>query len=129
MLSRQRYVVAALLTALAACGGNESPSAPSPGTPANSSTITISAAGVATPTELAVVPGTRVLFINNHNRRHDMTSDPHPDHTDCPELNQVGVLTAGQRRESGNLVAVRTCGFHDHDDPGNASLRGRIVIR
>jgi hypothetical protein len=70
-----------------------------------------------------------VLFVNEHNRRHDMTSDPHPDHLDCPELNQVGLLVPGQRRETGNLVAVRTCGFHDHDDPGNAGLRGTIVIR
>jgi hypothetical protein len=24
---------------------------------------------------------------------------------------------------------VRTCGFHDHDNPDNAGLKGRIVIR
>jgi hypothetical protein len=44
-------------------------------------------------------------------------------------LNQVGLLNAGQSRESGNLVTVRACGFHDHDDPNNVSLRGTIVIR
>jgi hypothetical protein len=70
-----------------------------------------------------------VLFVNNDSRRHAMTSDPHPDHTNCPEINQVGVLNPGQSRETGNLVAVRTCGYHDHDDPNNASLKGRIVIR
>ena len=79
--------------------------------------------------ELTVPPGTRVLFVNSHSRRHDMASDPHPDHLDCPELNQVGVLNPGQSRESGNLVTVRTCGFHDHDDPDNRNLRGNIVIR
>jgi hypothetical protein len=58
-----------------------------------------------------------------------MTSDPHPDHTDCPEINQVGTLTRGQTRETGNLVVTRTCGFHDHDDDRNTNLQGRIVIR
>jgi plastocyanin len=81
------------------------------------------------PSEVAAPPGARVLFVNNDSRRHDMTSDPHPDHTNCPEINQVGVLNPGQSRETGNLVAVRTCGYHDHDDPNNASLKGRIVIR
>jgi hypothetical protein len=58
-----------------------------------------------------------------------MTSDPHPEHTDCPEINQVGFLSAGQSRETGNLVTVRTCGFHDHDDPGAIGLQGSIVIK
>lgn len=109
------------------CGGASSPpTVPTPLEPAR--TFTITASGV-TPKELTVAPGTRVLFVNNDSRRHDMGSDPHPDHTDCPEINSVGVLTAGQSRETGNLVTVRTCGFHDHDNPTNASLQGRIVIR
>ena len=108
-------------------GGGGNPGGPSP--PDNPNQMTISAAGVLSPTELVVSPGTRVLFINNHSVRHNITSDPHPEHSDCPEINQVGLLTQGQRRETGNLVAVRTCGVHDHDDPGNASLRARIVIR
>ena len=80
------------------------------------------------PKELTVPPGTRVLFVNNHNRRHDMASDPHPDHDDCPPLNR-GVLNPAESRETENLVTVRTCGFHDHDDPGNANLHGSIIIR
>jgi hypothetical protein len=68
------------------------------------------------------------LFINNDSRSHQMSSDPHPDHTDCPEINQVGFLNPGERRETGNLVAVRTCGFHDHNEPDNARWRGRIVV-
>lgn len=91
--------------------------------------MTISAGGVISPSELVVAPGTRVLFINNHSQRHNLTSDPHPEHTGCPEINQVGLLSPGQRRETGNLVAVRTCGVHDHDEPNNLALRARIVIR
>ena len=41
------------------------------------------------PRELSVPLGARVLFVNNDSRRHDMTSDPHPDHGNCPPLNNV----------------------------------------
>jgi plastocyanin len=123
---RSRTLAAVLLVSCAACGGD---SATTPNNPTNPFTITISTSGLVSPKQLMVPPGTRVLFVNNHSRRHDMTSDPHPDHLDCPELNQVGVLNAGQSRESGNLVIVRTCGFHDHDDPDNVNLRGSIIVR
>jgi plastocyanin len=116
-----------LLAWTGACGSGDNPAGP--GNPNNPFVVSISTAGVVSPKELTVPPGTRVLFLNNHSRRHDMTSDPHPDHLDCPELNQVGVLNPGQSRESGNLVTVRTCGFHDHDEPNNVNLRGSIIIR
>lgn len=119
---------AAALTAgvlMASCGGG-SPSAPNP--PAsNPNTVTITASGVS-PRELTVAPGIRVLFVNSDARAHDMASDPHPDHDICRELN-LGTLNPGQSRETLNLVTVRTCGFHDHDNPDNASLKGRIVVK
>lgn len=124
----RRGLPALLVVLLAACGGGASPGGPSP-TPENPFRITISANGAVTPAELDVPPGTRVLFVNNHSRRHDMSSDAHPDHQDCPEINQVGLLQPGQSRETGNLVQVRTCGFHDHENPGDPLLRGRIIIR
>ena len=124
---RIRLVIGVLLAACAACDENSPPS--NPNNPTNPYTITISAGGVVSPKQLMVPPGTRVLFVNNQSRPHNMTSDPHPEHLDCPELNQVGLLNAGQSRESGNLVIVRTCGFHDHDDPDNVNLRGSIIIR
>ena len=111
------------------CGGSDGSSNPPTNPTTNPYSVTISGSGIVSPKELTVPPGSRVLFVNSHSRRHDMTSDPHPDHLDCPELNQVGVLNAGQSRESGNLVTVRTCGFHDHDDPTNVNLRGSIIIR
>lgn len=116
---------AAILVGLAGCGGS-SPSSPSAG----STTVTISSSG-ASPTTLTISPGTRILFVNTDNRSHNMTSDPHPEHSDCPELNAVGLLQPGQSRESGNLNTVRTCGFHDHDDPppGGAKWTGRVTIR
>ena len=111
------------------CGGSDNPSSPPAGPTPNPYTITISGSGVVAPKELMVPPGSRVMFVNNHSRRHEMASDPHPEHDDCPSLDQIGLLNPGQSRESGNLVTVRTCGFHDHGEPDNVNLRGSIVIR
>jgi len=124
-----RAAVWVLAVASLSCGGSDGSSNPPTNPTTNPYTVTISGSGIVGPKELTVPPGSRVLFVNSHSRRHDMTSDPHPDHLDCPELNQVGVLNAGQSRESGNLVTVRTCGFHDHDDPNNVNLRGSIIVR
>jgi plastocyanin len=123
---RTRAAALILGVMAASCGGSSSPAAPDP-TPSNPYTFTITASGVA-PKEFTVSPGTRVLFVNNDTRSHDMASDPHPEHSDCPELNR-GALSPGQSRESLNLIAVRTCGFHDHDNPENTSLKGRIIIK
>lgn len=125
-------VVATATLALAtnACGGGGSstPTTPGTGTPTVTNTITITTQG-ASPRNIQINAGTRVTFINNDTRAHNMTSDPHPEHTQCPELNQIGLLTPGQSRESGNLNTVRTCGFHDHDNPGTTNLTGTITIR
>lgn len=123
-----RIPAAALCLVLAACGGGNGGSGTGPTPPTNPFTFTITSSGVS-PKEFTVSPGTRVLFVNNDTRRHDMSSDPHPEHSDCPEINAVSVLNPGQSRETANLNTVRTCGFHDHDLPDNNSLKGRIVIR
>jgi plastocyanin len=127
----RRHGAAAVLGILVvSCGGSGGgPSSPSGGS-TEGRTITITPGG-ATPTTLTVIPGTRVLFVNNDTRSHNMTSDPHPEHDACPEINAVGFLSPGQSRETGNLNAVRTCGFHDHDDPppGGSRWTGSITIR
>jgi plastocyanin len=83
------------------------------------------------PTELTVSSGTRVQFANNDTTHpnHDIQSDPHPEHTDCIEINQVGFIVPGQTKETGNLNTVRTCGFHDHNLPSDSRYQGRIIIR
>jgi plastocyanin len=124
-------VLILVLLLASSCGGSSTPAPPT--TPSNPYTFTLTSSGVS-PKELSVPPGTRVLFINQDSRRHDMASDPHPDHSDCTEINSVGVLTTAQSRETGNLVTAKTCGFHDHDNPppttaaGN-QWTGRIVVR
>lgn len=122
-----RLAGTAAIALLAGCGGGSGAS-PTP-TPSNPNRIVISAAGVVSPSELVVALGARVLFVNNDTRRHDMASDLHPDHLLCTEINPVGVLLPGQSRETGNLVAARTCTYHDHDNPDAPGLKGRIVIR
>jgi hypothetical protein len=58
-----------------------------------------------------------------------MESDPHPEHTGCPEINQVGFMTPGQTKLTGNLNTRRTCGFHDHDRDTDRNLQGSIVVQ
>jgi hypothetical protein len=41
----------------------------------------------------------------------------------------VGFITPGQTKQTGNFTTARTCGFHDHDQPTNTSLQGRIIVR
>ena len=111
-----------------ACGGGSNPAPTSPDNPAPGTTITIGAAGVM-PRQLEVPLGTQVTFINNSNRQHEMTSDPHPEHTDCPAINSVGFIMPGQQKETANLVRARACGYHDHGDPDNPALKGTIVVQ
>jgi len=123
----------AFIVIAAACGGGDSsptPSSPTPTpTPApGSATITITSSGVS-PRSVTVATGSRVMFVNNDSRAHDMASDPHPEHTACPAINDVGFLQPGQSRSTGNLNTPRTCGFHDHNQSSNTSLQGSIIIQ
>ena len=70
-----------------------------------------------------------MTFVNNDTRPHEMNSDPHPTHGDCPEIDQVGFLAVGQSKQTGNLTTVRTCGFHDHNQPSEANLQGTIRVQ
>ena len=146
-------IVAAMI---AACGGGgSSPTTPTPvATPApapapapaptptptptpppttgpnpDRATITIGTSGTVSPASVTIAPGGRVTFVNNDTRVHDMSSDPHPEHSECPAINDVGFLQAGQSKLTWNLNTVRTCSFHDHNQPGNAGLLGRIIIQ
>ncbi len=73
--------------------------------------------------------GGRVTFTNQHNLPHEVSSDPHPIHTDCPAINQVSALAPGATRETGAFTTARTCGYHDHGDSTNANLQGTITVR
>ena len=103
---------------------------PTPGTtpPVATTTITITANGVS-PQRIIVPVGSRVTFINNDNRTHEMNSDPHPTHGECPAIDDVGFMTPGQTKLTGNLTVVRTCGFHDHNQPTVTARTGQIIVQ
>jgi hypothetical protein len=122
---------ALVLAAALSCGGDDS----SPGGPSGACTPSTSPATLVIqnnsicPQSIGIARGGQLTIINQDSRTHEMTSDPHPSHTDCPELNQIGTLNTGQQRQSGNLTTARTCGMHDHTDPDRASLRATITIQ
>ncbi len=121
-----RYLAAGLL--LTSCGGGSTGGGSTPTGPSNPSiTITVSSTGVS-PKQLTVPQGTRVLFTDSDTRTREMTSDPHPEHTDCVEINNVGFISPGQTKETGNLNIVKTCGYHDHGNPDDARFKGQIII-
>ena len=72
--------------------------------------------------------GSRVTFVNNDSTPHDMSSDPHPEHTNCPEIT-VGFVPTGQSRQTENLNRARTCTYHDHNQPTNGNFQGTIRIQ
>jgi plastocyanin len=94
-----------------------------PGVPA----VTIGA-GSLSPKQIEINVGQHVTFVNNDTAAHEIVSNPHPSHTDCPPINEVGSLAAGQSRATGAFTLARTCGYHDEGQPDNASLQGTIII-
>jgi hypothetical protein len=132
----RRFLLFGALAAIS-CGGSGGGSSGNPGNPTpspatctappTSMIITISNNAVC-PQNVTVPRGTQVTFVNQDSVTHEMTSDPHPEHTDCVEINQVGNLVAGQTRLTGNLNTPRRCGFHDHLRDQVQALRGSITI-
>lgn len=125
-------VVASLvfLVGLAACGGSN-PAGPTPGSGGNSGavdvTVMINSNGVSD-SQPRINVGSRIRFTNNDSRVHQIFTTPHGAHTDCPALNEIGLLQPGQSRESGVLNDRRGCGFHDHTLPDDNSFRGQVLV-
>ena len=126
MVMRARRLLFPFVVFAISCG-SDGGTTTSPSPPVAGTTVTITASGV-DPRNLQIAAGTQVTFINNDVRNHDMTSNPHPEHTECPEINQVGVIAPGQRKQTGNLNLRRSCGYHDHDDAQNTRWQGQITI-
>jgi hypothetical protein len=131
-------LLAATLVVMPACGGGSTGTTGTSGTPAGplnpttgtppTTVFTITSSGIS-PKNVTVPAGTQITFINNDTIDHLMFSDPHPEHTDCPDINQVGFLSPGQSRQTGNMNIVQTCGFHDHNLPFETSLQGTITTQ
>ena len=124
---------------LSACGG----SAPTRPTPIPIVlTVVISSNGLSPAITLApaevndfVVQLPDELFVRFNNTdtvAHDIRSDPHPDHTDCPALN-IETVAAGQ---SVVTPILNQClrgttqqSYHDETRPDDARFQGRIGRR
>lgn len=132
--------VAALIVT-ASCGGS-SPTSPGGGGGGSSAvvkstgsvgavgaTITIGANGAVSPTQVTVAVGQSVTFTNNSSSSHDMESDPHPAHTDCPSIANVGLLQPGQSKTTFGFANTGSCGYHDHNNSESSGLKGRIVVQ
>jgi plastocyanin len=133
-LAAQAAVVGAL-TLCVACGGGDGNGGPAgPGNPGSGSpgpigaTITI-ANGRVSPATVTISVGQSVTFVNNDGAVRNVSSDPHPVHSDCPAINAVGNISNGQSRSTNALTTARVCGFHNHDDPDNNHMKGSIDIR
>jgi plastocyanin len=135
--NRQKWTLAGIVPAFAlaiACGGSSNAPSPTPGGGTGNpgpvgATITIGANGAVSPSTVTINNGESVRFVNSHNRPHQMSSDPHPNHTDCPPINALPTLDAGQSGQTNALTTSRTCGFHDHLNDTDVNLRGSIVVR
>ena len=101
---------------------------PSPGNGPVGATVTITSSGVS-PKAVTVNVGEVVMFVNSDSRSHEIASNPHPSHTECPPINALETLAPGQSRNTANFTTARTCGYHDHRDSTNVSLQGTITIR
>jgi plastocyanin len=134
--SGQIAAAAALAVLMVGCGSS-SPTSPSgngggssTGPGASGATITISAGGTVSPNSVTIAVGQSVTFVNNDSRAHQIASNPHPAHTDCPNINTgLGSIAVGQTKLTDAFMSARSCGFHDHNDPTNAALQGTIRIQ
>ena len=71
----------------------------------------------------SITSGSTVKIMNSSSKDLDFDSDPHPTHTDNPELNQ-GNIGPGESKTF-TLTTKGTWGFHNHLDP---SQHGNITV-
>ncbi len=116
------------------CGGSSSPASPSNPTPTapttpTTPTITITDTGVI-PTQVQISVGQQVLIVNAGASVHELQSNVHEVHEDCPPMNSPGTLNPGQSGFTGNFTLSGACGFHDHlnPPPENDSFLGFVLV-
>ena len=113
--------VSLIMCLSAACGS-------APTAPSEDAVITIGPSGVS-PAEVRIKAWGRVKFVNSDTQPHTMVSDPIDTHNQCPPVNQIGLLAPGESRTTGTLNLARTCGYHDHNNQTDPSLKGRIIVQ
>ena len=119
---------AALALSCGGGGGSSTPDPTGPSTPAGTvgATIHITSSGV-TPNDVLIEVGQRVRFVNDDSRPHQIQTNPHLFHTDCPP-NNIAILNPGQSVETTAFTERKGCGFHNHLLPDTASYYGVIRV-
>ncbi len=100
----------------------ETPST-TPSSPAASTTVHYTSNGFS-PASVTVKSGESITFVNDTNSTIQVDSNPHPVHTDDPDLN-VGAIAPGQSK-SATLNKTGTFGIHNHLSP---SVMGSVTIQ
>ena len=116
-----------MLLFVAACGGGGGP-ASGPDAAPSEPIVNVTARGFEPPGVVVAVGG-RVRFQNFDDRPHSIASNPIETHTDCPPINEVGLLVPGQVKTTGAFPEARACGYHDELSEGRTLLTGTITIR
>lgn len=75
------------------------------------------------PNTLTVAKGTTVTITNNSSEILQFASDPHPQHTDHPEIN-AGSIAAGQSK----TITMDEAGTYKYHNHAKASDMGTIVV-
>ncbi len=98
---------------------------PSPSSQATkaATTVTITSTGF-DPQTITIKAGTKVTWVNKSGTTANVSSDPHPIHTDYPPLN-LGSFTNGSS-VSLTFDASGTHGYHNHLNP---SQKGTIIVQ
>lgn len=101
-----------------------------PGSEANNQGRTISKNEVSLtgkgfePATITIKVGEAVTWTNNGGTAGNVSSDPHPIHTDYPMLNNVGNLINGERK-SFTFSTAGTYKYHDHNNP---DFKGTVIV-
>ncbi len=131
-LSRAALILGVLAYSGCGGGGGGYSSPPPPTAPGGGSgaaaTVTIRSDGTVDPKEVRISMGDQVRFVNQDSRAHQPQSNPHLMHTDCPAINRVGVIQAGQSATTDRFDVEKACGYHDHMNPDAAGLGGVIRV-
>lgn len=111
-------------------GGGTTPTGPAGPTGTGSgtlgATIRITATGVV-PKDVRITPGEFVRFINDDTRPHQIQTNPHLFHTDCPP-NNIAILSPGQTADTARFMESKGCGFHNHLLPDDQTFWGVIRV-
>ena len=123
-------VAAAMVAAMAASCGGQTPTSPATGGALHTviSTVMLESTGP-NPREVTIAVGEFVSFMNHEGVPYTVAGGAGPSQSAaCPEINAVGLLGPGEIRSTAPFSTAKTCDYHVPN--GQAVLfSGRIVVR